>query len=167
MTDFAGLLACLIGQEVEFVVVGGFAAVAHGATSLTQDLDICCRFSVENLHRLQQALIDLHPVHRMTPKRIPLNLAPAACKNLKNLYLDTNLGQLDCLGSIKGVGGFDEVKQRSRRVELPAGICLVLNLEALIDAKKAMGRPRDNETVLQLEAIQERLRRSGPNAVSH
>lgn len=162
MADFEGLLARLIQQEVEFVVVGGFAAIAHGATSITQDIDICCRFSVENLLRLQQALADVHPVHRMTPQRIPLELTPAACKSLKNLYLDTDLGQLDCLGCIKGVGAFDDVKRRSRRIEMPIGICLVLDLQALIDAKKAMGRPRDNETVLQLEAIQERLRGSEP-----
>ena len=159
MADFEGLLTRLLEQKVEFVVVGGFAAIAHGATSVTQDIDICCRFSAENLLRLQQALAGLHPVHRMTPQRIPLNLTPATCQNFKNLYLDTDLGQLDCLGSIKGVGEFENVRQRSSSVDMPAGICLVLNLQALIDAKKAMGRPRDKETVLQLEAIQERLRR--------
>ncbi|MGH7299842.1 MAG: hypothetical protein ACREKQ_06425 [Candidatus Rokuibacteriota bacterium] len=41
---------------MEFVLIGGFAAVAHGVTLLTQDIDICCRFAAENLLRLQAAL---------------------------------------------------------------------------------------------------------------
>ena len=155
MTNFEGLLERLIKHQVEFVVVGGFAAIAHGGTLLTQDIDICCNFTPENLIRLQQAVVDLHPVHRMTPTRIPLSLAPESCHGLKNIYLETDYGQLDCLGSVKGLGPFVTVEEQSILVQLEAGPCRILSLEALIKAKEAMGRPRDKETVLQLRAIQE------------
>ena len=102
MADFESLLKRLIQHHVDFVIVGGYAAVAHGISYLTQDIDVCCSFEPANLLRLQQALADLHPVHRMTPQRIPLELTLESCQNLKNLYLDTDLGQLDCLGSISG-----------------------------------------------------------------
>ena len=40
-------------------MIGGFAAVAHGVTLLTQDVDVCCRLGVDNLLRIQRALADL------------------------------------------------------------------------------------------------------------
>lgn len=162
MADSVSLLGRLIAHGVDFVVVGGFAAVAHGVTLLTQDIDVCCDYSPDNLLRLQEALKDLNPVHRMTPNRIPLDLTPATCRELKNLYLDTDLGQLDCLGEVSGVGPFAEVKAASIEVNLGGRKCLILSIEALIAAKQAMGRPRDAETILQLRAIQERERSMDP-----
>lgn len=91
----------------------------------------------------------------MTPQRLPLALTPSSCPGLKNLYLDTDHGQLDCLGTVLGIGDFPEVKRRSVEVELPFGRCRILALDALIEAKTAMGRPRDREAVLQLSAIRE------------
>jgi len=155
MSDLEGLLSRLIVGRVDFVVVGGFAAVAHGSTLMTRDVDICCGFSVENLMLLQQAVADLHPVHRMTPKRLPLALTPDSCGQLQNLYLHTDLGQLDCLSCVSGVGDFEAVKAKSIAVSLPKGPCRILSLDALIQAKEAMGRERDKEVILHLKAIRE------------
>ncbi|MCX5644538.1 MAG: nucleotidyltransferase [Phycisphaerae bacterium] len=166
MADFENLLARLIEHQVEFVLVGGFAATAHGSTLLTVDVDICMRFSTDNLLGLQEAVAELHPVHRMTPRRLPLRLTPETCQDLKNLYLDTDFGQLDCLGMIQGVGDFERVKEQSVEVSLPGGICRILSLDALIRSKEAMGRPRDRESVLQLKAIRDRRARQGPSSIS-
>jgi len=84
MPDFESILKRLMDSRVRFVVIGGYAAVAHGVPLLTQDVDICARFSVGNLLRLQQALADLHPTHRMTRDRRPLQLTAASCRGLKN-----------------------------------------------------------------------------------
>lgn len=157
MPDLDDILSRLIRGHVDFVIVGGFAAVAHGVTLLTQDMDICCDFGEANLARLESALAGLHPVHRMTPKRLPLDLSGGRGRGLKNLYLDTDIGQLDCLGAIEGVGAFEVVKQQSLEVVLDAGSCRILNLDALIRAKKAMNRAKDREAVVQLEAIRARL----------
>ena len=153
MIDLSNLIEKLLQYDVDFVIVGGFAAVAHGSTTLTQDVDICCNFSAENLMRLNDSLVDIHPVHRMTPQKLPLELTPESCTSLNNLYLDTDLGQLDCLSSVMGVGNFDQVRQSSCQISLPGGPCRVLDLDALIESKKAMNRPRDLEAVLQLETI--------------
>src|SRR5688572_14496530 len=100
MQNLAELTRRLIAAQVEFVLVGGFAAIAHGVLRTTRDVDICCRFSEENLMRIQQAVADLHPVHN--PRRdLPLELTPALCASLSNLYLKTDLGILDCLSEIK------------------------------------------------------------------
>ena len=156
MPDPESLLERLIRGRVDFVIVGGFAAVAHGASLVTQDIDICCDFAAKNILRLQAALADLHPVHRMTPKRLSLQLTKESYRGLKNLYLETDLGQLDCLGEILGVGTYNEAKKRSVTINLAGGRCRVLNIEALIESKEAMGRPRDREAIVQLNAIKER-----------
>ena len=157
MNEPDNLLERLLRCDVEFVVIGGFAAAAHGSRLDTQALAVCCRFTTENLLRLQEAVADLHAVHRMTPRRIPLALTPDACAGLQNLYLDTDLGQLDCLSRVLGVGEFDEVVGNSIELGLGAGSCRVLSLDALIRSKEAMGRPRDREAAAQLKAIRERV----------
>ena len=155
MENLEGLISRLVSNRVDFVVVGGFAAVAHGVSLLTRDVDICCRFSAGNLLRLQKAVSDLHPVHRMRPDRMPFSLTREKCSGLKNLYLDTDYGQLDCLGRIEGVGDFALVKKCSVEIHLDFGSCRVLSLDSLIKAKEAMGRPRDKEAVLQLKAVRD------------
>jgi hypothetical protein len=156
MVDFDALLKLLRQHEIEFVIVGGFAAMAHGASQLTQDVDVCFEFTPKNVRRLAGALKDFHPIHRMTPQRLPLELNDENIARLKNLYLQTDLGQLDCLSEVKGVGDFAEVQRQSIEIELPAGPCRILSLDALIRAKEAMGGPKDKLTILQLKAIQER-----------
>jgi hypothetical protein len=158
MPDLESLLERLVRGRVAFVVVGGFAAVAHGVSLLTEDVDVCCRFTPANLLRLQAALADLQPVHRMTPARLPLELTRESCARLKNLYLDTDYGQLDCLGEVKAIGGYPEVNKRSVLLDLPFGPCRVLGIDALIRSKEAMDRPRDRAAIIQLRAIKERDR---------
>ncbi len=147
-------LLCRLGRAgVDFVIVGGYAGVVHGCTLLTQDIDVCCDFSIGNLLRLQEALADLHPVHRMTPGRRPLTLTPENASEFSNLYLDTDLGHLDCLSEIQGLGGYDKVRTASQIVVIEGINTRVLTINALIAAKEAMGRPRDREIVRQLRAI--------------
>lgn len=151
--DFTNLLERLAQAKIEFVLVGGFAGVVHGCTYVTQDIDICCEFSSANLMTLQETLSDLNPVHRMTPKKQKLKLTEKTCDDFKNLYLDTKIGQLDCLSLIDGIGNYDKVKQASRFIKLGKVKIRVLDIDALIIAKKTLNRPRDREAIKQLEAI--------------
>lgn len=153
MQNLSELTRRLIASETEFVLVGGFAAVAHGVTLVTRDVDICCRFSEANLMRIQKAFADLNPVHRSRPD-LPLQLSPEQCAGLKNLYLKTDLGIVDCLSEILGVGSFEEVLKHSVEVELPYGKCRIIDIEALIRAKEAMNRDHDRITVKYLKEIQ-------------
>jgi hypothetical protein len=155
MQNLSELVGRLIAAEVEFVLVGGLAAVAHGATLVTRDVDICCRFTEANLMRIQRAFADLHPVHRSRPD-LPLDLTREQCASLKNLYLRTDLGVVDCLGEILGVGGFDQVAEHGVVVDSPVGKCRVLDLETSIRAKEAMGRDHDRIAVKQLREVQKR-----------
>jgi len=119
---------------------------------VTRDVDICCRFSEANLLRIQNAFADLHPVHRSRPD-LPLQLTSEQCASLKNLYLRTDLGVVDCLGAVLGVGDYDEVLKNSIEVELPCGLCWIISIETLIRAKEAMNRDHDRITVKHLKEI--------------
>ncbi len=159
MQNLSELTERLVVAQVEFVLIGGFAAVAHGVTLVTRDVDICCRFSEANLRRIQKAVHDLHPVHRLRPD-LALNLTSEQCANLKNLYLRTDLGILDCLGEVLGVGDFEAVLKQSLEVELPFGRCRILDIDGLISAKEAMNRDHDRITVRQLREIKKRQQSS-------
>ncbi len=154
-SDVPSLLRRLVGAGVNFVIVGGYAGVVHGCTLVTQDVDICCNFTPGNLLALQKAVADLHPVHRMTPGRKPLQLTAENAGQFRNLYLDTDFGHLDCLSEIQGLGGYDEVAKASQTIEIDGLRLRVLTIDALIVAKEAMNRPRDREAVRQLRAIKE------------
>ena len=156
MSSLEDIVERLIRAHVEFVVVGGFAVLAHGASLMTEDVDICCPLSEKNLRAIESAVRDLHPVHRMTPQRLPFELTANLATSLKNLYLGTDLGKLDCLGEVLGIGGYDEVNRRSVEIQFESGPCRVLNIDALIEAKAATNRTRDRMAILQLKAIKER-----------
>jgi hypothetical protein len=155
------LLERLVKAGVNFVVVGEFAEIAHGCTFVTQDIDICCDFDSDNLLRLQKALSDLNPVHRMTPKRKKFELSGTKSGQFKNLYLDTDIGQLDCVGFVEGIGDYSQVKQASVPVKMQNIEIHILGIDSLIKTKKAMNRPRDRQAVIQLEATK-KLKKQKP-----
>jgi hypothetical protein len=152
--EYTNILSRLSKEGIDYVVIGGVAAALHGSTYHTLDIDICFDFSPSNLLKLQKALRDIHPVHRMTPGRIPLQLTQDNCRDIKNLYLDTDLGQLDCIGFVQGIGDFKEVKKNSQRMKMQDYFVQVLNATAVIEAKKSLNRDHDREAIRQLEIIQ-------------
>lgn len=152
MQQLSQLLSLLIKAEVEFVLVGGLAASIHGSSLTTRDVDVCCRFTERNLMRIQHAFEGLHPVHRSRPD-IPLQLTSELCARLKNLYIKTDLGVVDCLGEVLAVGGFDQVLQHSIEITLPVGLIRILDIDTLIKAKEAVGRPHDLIAVQHLKAV--------------
>ncbi len=151
--SFFKLVERLATADVKFVMIGGFAGILYGCTYVTQDIDICCDFSQDNLMKLQSGISDLNPFHRMTVKKKPLSLDRENCKEFKNLYLQTDWGQLDCLSYVEGIGNFDQVFGRSRKIEVEGTIFNALTIDALIDSKKVMKRPHDLLAVEQLERI--------------
>jgi hypothetical protein len=150
------LLVRLKDSGLDFVVIGGVCVVYHGALLSTFDLDICCNFGEQNVRRIQSAVKDLNPVHRFTPGRLPLELTQSAFGDFKNLYLDTDLGKLDCLSEVAGVGSYEDVQKQSILAQFSYGQFRFLSLDALILAKKTAGRERDLDAVRRLLAIKEK-----------
>jgi len=150
------LLVRLKDSGLEFVVIGGVCVVYHGALLATFDLDICCPFGEKNVRRIESAVRDLKPVHRLTANKLPLELTESAFGDLKNLCLETDLGKLDCLSEVTDIGNYEEVRRQSVVAQFAYGQFRFLNLDALILAKKTAGRERDLDAVRRLQAIKEK-----------
>jgi predicted nucleotidyltransferase len=150
------LLMRLKDGGLEFVVIGGVCVVYHGVPVATFDLDICCPFGEANVRRIESAVKDLNPVHRLTANRLPLEQTRSSFASLKNLYLQTDLGKLDCLSEVAGIGNYQEVLKQSISHSMSFGEFRMLNLDALIAAKSAAGREKDLEAVRLLRAVKER-----------
>ena len=162
MTDFARLLRCLAEADVEFILVGGAAATAHGAARLTQDVDVVYRRSPENIDRLVAALRDHRPYLRGAPPGLPFRWDVPTIRRGLNFTLTTDLGDLDVLGEIVGGGGYDALLSASDTLEIFGLAVKCLGLRRLIEVKRAAGRPKDLEAVAELEAIlDEREKRGG------
>jgi hypothetical protein len=116
-------------------------------------VDICMVFTAENVAGLRQALAGLNPVHRMTPKRLSFLQHPAGDLPLEYLYLQTDLGMVDILSSILGVGDFARLKAKAEELEVDGRLYRVISLEDLIRAKEALGREKDLLTAKELRAL--------------
>lgn len=155
MTDFEALLAALAEHEVAFILVGGVAAIAHGSARLTQDLDIVYQRSPGNLQRLVAALATHKPYLRGVPKGLPFVWSHATLAGGLNFTLTTSLGDIDLLGEIPGGGRYEDLLPNTIELRIFETRCLCLSLSQLIRAKRAAGRPKDWESLAELEAIDE------------
>lgn len=155
------LLKRLRDAGLEFVVIGGVCVVYHGVPIATFDLDICCPFGEANVRRIESAVKDLNPVHRLTVNKLPLELTRDSFASLKNLYLQTDFGKLDCLSEVSGIGDFESVCQRSVIASFACGEYRMLSLDALIASKSAAGREKDLEAVRVLRAVKEKKEQQG------
>jgi len=155
MTDFEALLGTLDRNRVEYIVVGGAAAIAHGSARFTQDLDVVYHRSPENLDRLVSALRDLKPYLRGAPPGLPFVWDGVTLSHGLNFTLETSLGLIDLLGEIPGGGTYTDLVDASIELRLFTGATKCLSLEQLIRAKRAAGRPKDLEALAELEALRE------------
>jgi hypothetical protein len=155
MTRFPDLLRVLSTAGIEYIVVGGAAATAHGAARLTRDLDIVYRRTPENIERIVTVLAPLHPYPRGAPPGLPFRWDRRTVEFGLNFTLDISLGAIDLLGEIAGGGDFDGLLPHCVALELYGVRCLCLDLETLIRTKRAAGRPKDFDAIAELEAIRE------------
>jgi hypothetical protein len=161
VTDFARLLSALAGSGVEFIVIGGFAATAHGSAHITVDLDVVYARTVENMIRLADALEPLQPYPRGAPPGLPFRFDAGTIKRGLNFTLVTNAGDLDLLGEATGGGTYETLLPHSDVRALLGLECRFVNLETLIYLKRAAGRPKDLERIAELEIL--RQERSSTN----
>lgn len=147
------LLKALSEAGVEFVIVGGIAAIAHGAAHITEDIDICYLRSPENLTRLADALKPLNPQLRGAPPGLPFRLDAPTLRAGLNFTLATVFGDLDLLGEISGLGTYENVKAQSIEVTMDETPVSILNLDGLITSKHAAGRAKDLNVIPALKAL--------------
>lgn len=152
------LIRVLAEAGVEFIIVGGVAAVVHGSSMFTVDFDIAAPFTATNLNRLVTALKPHSPQHALASPRRALTETVEELTSYKNLYLMTQLGRLDVLSAVTGLGPYEVLIQQTDSVQLSGQPCRVLTLDALISAKERLGREKDQLVARELRAIRDRRR---------
>src|SRR5438445_4551177 len=143
VTDFRRVLEALEREHVEFVIVGALALVAHGGTRVTRDLDLCYARSTDNHERLARALAPLHPRLRGAPAELPFFFDARTLRSGLNFTLTTDAGDVDVLGEITGLGGYEQCAEGAITVDLYGAAVSILGLDALERSKRAAGRAKD------------------------
>lgn len=158
MENLTLLLKRLLEHRIDFVLIGGYAAVLHGASQVTHDVDICAVMTESELPKLKTALRNLEPRHRMNPNFQPtLDEYPAPGQKIDNYYLKTKAGVIDIINQVQGVGPFEVLKANATTVEIFGFPCQVISLDDLILAKQTMSRPKDKSVLEELLVVKKKL----------
>jgi len=147
------LLERLAEGGIEFVVIGGYAAVLHGSSQVTQDLDICTILTEETVKRLREVLRDFDPRHRMTAQKISFLDEPPVGTQLQNIYLRTSIGVLDIITEVMGVGTYERLRDKAQIVSIGGQAVSLISVDDLIAAKEALARDKDLITARELRLI--------------
>jgi predicted nucleotidyltransferase len=147
------MLEELARREIRFVLVGGVAALAHGSAYLTSDLDVCYDPAEDNLFKLLELLREWEAYPRGWEPGLPWILDVKTFRTTPLLTLRTREGDVDLLDRVDGVGNYAACLATSDPLSLGGSEVRVLSLDALISAKRAAGRRKDKEHVIELEAL--------------
>ena len=143
--DFQDFLKALNANEVEYMLIGGYAVIAHGHHRTTGDMDIWVNKTSENYQKLLAAFRDFGmPVFDMTEENF-----------LHNPEMDVfSFGvppvSIDIMTRPKGLD-FAPAYQRSEEHELNGIPVRVVQREDLIALKKASNRYKDRDDIKHLE----------------
>ena len=147
---------------VDYIVIGGIAAIAHGSTRNTRDVDFVASTDRPNLERLAAALRDLDARLSGTDAHLlgidvhdPETLGSGA-----NFTMETDAGGLDFFNDVPGAAPYDQQRDRALVIDLDGVTIRVAGRDDLIRMKQASGRPQDLDDIAALTALDDRPDRS-------
>lgn len=157
--DFFEVFRALYEARVEFIVVGGLAALINGAAVYTYDADVVHSRDPANLARLLPVLERLDAIYRIQPDRrlrpTESHLASPGHQNLVTRY-----GAVDFLGTIGRNLGYQELLPHSEEIDIGEGVRVrVLDLETLIAIKEELGGEKDRAVLPVLRRTLEEKRK--------
>lgn len=157
------ILAVLDRHDVRYVLIGGMAAILHGAPHLTTDVDIVPEESRANLERVSAALKELHARIRVTGEKegVPFDHDAVSLARVRVWNLVTDLGNLDITFVPSGTRGYDDLRRDARTMKVRGIDVPVASLADVIRSKEAADRQRDRAVLPILRAMLERLRERG------
>jgi predicted nucleotidyltransferase len=136
-------LQTLCQSDIQFIVVGGLAAVLNGAPVQTYDIDLLYSREQSNVDRLLNFLQEIDAIFRIQPER---RLRPTASHLAASGHLNllTRYGPVDLLGTIGQNLSFSDLLPHSDEMDIGEGIRVrVLNLETLISIKEQLASEKD------------------------
>jgi hypothetical protein len=149
---------------VQFVLVGGLAGQARGATRLTADIDICPHWTMENLTRLASALSELDAQLRIEEGSIETLVVPLDAKTISNLEIGawrTSAGDIDILLGIPrrsrvDLARYEQLMENASVLDLGTHQVAVASLDDLIRSKEISDRVKDREALAELRDLHAR-----------
>src|SRR4029453_11420224 len=164
VTDFRPqeILRVLDRHGVRYVLVGGLAAVLHGATHVTTDVDVVPEDAQANLERLSEALRELHARIRTTGEThgIPFDRSGESLSRVRVWNLQTAMGDLDITFQPSGTRGYDDLRRDVVTMEIRGVEVPVASLADVVRSKEAAGRARDRAVLPALRELLARQRRA-------
>lgn len=148
--SFRRIIELLEQHGVEYIIVGGVAAVLQGAPVTTFDIDALVKVDPANIERLAKALESLGARYREHSDLRPTKLDLAAGGHF---LLMTDSGPFDVLGLMGDGKRFEDLVDSARLLSIGELTIKVLSLEALIEDKRSLGRPKDLAVLSLLEAV--------------
>ena len=142
-------------NEIECVIVGGVAGTLYGLSIPTTDLDVCYSRTAENLEKLAAALKTVNARLRNAPADIPFRLEAETLHRGLNFTFVTEVGDIDLLGEVRGIGYYEDAVKGASTFELLGFQFKVIALDKLTVAKRTAGRPKDLIALAELEALLE------------
>jgi hypothetical protein len=147
------ILGMLTARGVDFVLVGGYAAVLHGSPRITRDLDVCFATDRENLRALAKVLRELNARPAGVDDDVPFVPDERTLAKVELLTLETDFGRLDVMTAPAGSPSYNRLHARAARYEIGGFLVKVAEIEDLLAMKAAVGRPKDLADIAELEAI--------------
>jgi len=148
------LLRSLVEADIEFVLIGGVAAVLRGSEILTRDIDVVHTTTDENLARLAQVLTDLDARLRGA-EEVDVTIDVPFLRSAERFTFATSLGPLDLLVAPDGTDGYADLVRTADEVAIGDVRVLVASIDDLIRMKEAAGRPKDRYALELLEVLRE------------
>jgi len=152
--DLSAVLEGLIKADVNFILVGGLAAVVQGAPVTTMDVDIVHNRSSENIVKLLAFLKSIGAVHRRLDDKV-IEPTERDISGKGHALFSTRLGPLDVLAVIEEGKTYDDLLEHTVDVKFRGHTIKVLDLKMIIELKKASRDPKDKQ---RLPVLEETLR---------
>jgi predicted nucleotidyltransferase len=143
----------LAREGVRFVVVGGVAATIHGARRVTEDLDVCYDDAPANVRLLARILADWRAYPRHWPDGLPFFMDERTFRTTPTMTFRTVHGDVDVLHRVEPIGGYAEVAQSARVLDVFGAAVPTLDLAPLVRVKQYVNRPKDRDALPELEAL--------------
>ena len=157
MVRIETVIRSLSAAKVDYVIIGGVAFKTHSSGYITYDFDFCYSRIDKNLERIVEALSPYNPRPRDFPVELPFVFDKTTLKNSTNFTFQSEIGDIDMLAEVTGIGSFQEVLDHSEIFHLYGFDVNILSIDGLIKAKRAAGRTKDLLVLPELEALKEAL----------
>ncbi|MEA2339306.1 MAG: hypothetical protein QOE82_3313 [Thermoanaerobaculia bacterium] len=157
--EYFDILATLNEYEVRYVLIGGLAANLWGSDNITQDVDVCYARERGNVSALVKALKSMDAHLRGFPKSLPEIIDERTFQLGDTMTFDTKFGKFDCLGTPSGTGGYADLAQCAKLMDIGKGtMVLVAAIDDIIRMKRTAGRVKDLNAVEGLKLLKEMRR---------